>query len=221
MFQANNKVVNLEKTLNQTLVIGKNDNESQCNSKNDSLINPEFELDNTIQHDYNSKTLLTTSLCSSLIKEIEDILFIFNHIIPNSTIQKRMLSSENNLIQTALNIGYTNIIIIVVHLGHPVGITLIDLLQYVKIILTLTSVKYNEHGNIKDKIKTPFLVIDEHNESDKTQVFVQTFFKNILSNQSNTWGEDIMNIIHCDNCHAMKFVYSSIGLSFCLGLPIL
>jgi rRNA maturation protein Rpf1 len=174
------------------------------------------QIENALQ---NTKTLLTTSLSSvKLSVTAHDLLLIFNDIIPNSIILKRELISELKIVKTAMDQGFTNLLIINTQSGNPVGLTFFDLLIHRKTFVALSSFECFKYSNTVGKIEVPQLVINYDRNLNESQEFVLTFFSTILPKQCDhkTYDSNTININYCNDCESMKFEFNFIGLKFCM-----
>lgn len=111
--------------------------------------------------DYNIKTLITTSLTGTTVsQQIKDFLEYFKSFIPNSKVQNRLMCSTTHLVQTALGEGFDNILIINMHSDHPIGLTLMNLLQNSKIKISLKKLQFNVCKDVEDKYDIPKFTVD-------------------------------------------------------------
>lgn len=182
---------------------------------------PALCVNNQIENSvYCAKTLLTTGLSGiDVSKTVKDLLLIFNDIIPNSTILRRELVSEQSLVSSAMNHGYTNIIIINMQFGKPVGLTFFDLLAPFKTFATLTSFGCFKYENIVSKIEKPQLVMNYNKNLMKgSHELILQFFSTILPKKSGCEFNDAktINITYCNDCQSAKFEFNSAGLHFCM-----
>lgn len=165
------------------------------------------------------RTLLTTSLSSGLLNhKMEYFLSILNNIIPNSTVKERLLVSEMNLKRTALNDGYTHILIVALCLGYPAGLSCIDLINNFKIYADISSFACTKDVNISQFKEYPKLVIRCEQILNKFQDVLFYFFDSIFFKKSGENGNEV-HLISCENCQVIKFIYDAAGLSFCLMMP--
>jgi len=162
------------------------------------------------------KTMLTTSMSGVILGEAtKNILSILNRVIENSIIVGRSLMSENKLIDTARETGYSNIIIILMNLGYPVGISFIDLIHNLKLNVTVTSYECFNNKNAKDT----YLTTKSKQKLNKHQQFIFNFF----SKPGNL--NDCVNgiLFPCpDNWNDMKFTHNlgNLMISFIIKLPL-
>lgn len=176
------------------------------------------QIENAVQK---SKTLLTTSLTSlKLSKTAHDLISIFNDIIPNSTILKREFVSELTIVKTAMDQGYSNLLIINTKFGDPVGLTFFDLLIPFKTYVALSSLECYKYSNVMGKIEVPQLVINYNKYLNESQEFVLKFFSTIFPKQCDFKNDaNTINITYCDDCQLMKFEFNFVGLQFCISPP--
>jgi len=170
--------------------------------------------------DFNShrKTLLTTSLSGVILTDVmEDLLFILNHVIQNSMVKKRLLMSEKKLIESARETEYSNIIIITMSLGYPVGICFIDLTQNLKLNVPIIS-----YESINDKIaiinNNSYLATKNANQKlNELQEFIFNFF----SQPGNLFDLSTILFPCSDHDNDMKFTHSlnNLIISFIIKLP--
>ncbi|XP_025417025.1 uncharacterized protein LOC112688172 [Sipha flava] len=221
--KANTSVINLDESLNETikdLTLFGNISLIEID-EDESISGREFfavnnQIENALQ---NTKTLLTTSLSSvKLSVTAHDLLLIFNDIIPNSIILKRELISELKIVKTAMDQGFTNLLIINTQSGNPVGLTFFDLLIHRKTFVALSSFECFKYSNTVGKIEVPQLVINYDRNLNESQEFVLTFFSTILPKQCDhkTYDSNTININYCNDCESMKFEFNFIGLKFCM-----
>lgn len=163
------------------------------------------------------KTILTTSLSGvSLTAITENFLSILKHVIVNSIIEGRSFMSEKKLIDTARENRYTNIIIIHMNLGYPDGLSFIDLIQNLKLNVTVTSYKCVKNTNAINS-KNTYLTTKNDQKLNALQQFIFNFF----SNSEN--HNDVKRIFFpCpDNCNDMIFTHNlgNLMISFIIKLP--
>lgn len=229
--QANTSIVNLDESINNSAMM-----ENCIDLNNSSLdeINSDYSIANTsIIHldeslmknselkvnciDLKSyrKTMLTTSLSGVKLTSVtKNLLTIINDMIENSKIQDRSLMSENKLISTARDIGYTNILIIVMNFGYPIGISFIDLQQNLKLHVKVTSYKHFNNENAANINKNSCLTPKNEQKLNELHEFIFSFFSK--SEELNV--NKILFPCH-NNCNDMEFIHTSVGLSFTMILP--
>ncbi|CAI6343092.1 unnamed protein product [Macrosiphum euphorbiae] len=239
--QANTSIINLDESLKNNSVMPKNCtdlnnssfDETHDNSvldltpklpvfdANTSIINLDGSLmNNSAMMDLKShrKTMLTTSLSVILAEVTKNILSILNHVIENSIVVGRSLMSEKKLIDTARETGYSDIIIILMNLGHPVGISFIDLIHNLKLNVTITSFKCFNNINAINSNNT-YLSTKNEQKLNELQQFIFNFF----SKPGNL--NDYVNriLFPCpDNWNDMKFTHTlgNLMISFIIKLPL-
>eukprot|EP00102_Acyrthosiphon_pisum_P020631 XP_016657841.1 PREDICTED: uncharacterized protein LOC100573532 isoform X2 [Acyrthosiphon pisum] len=185
---------------------------------NTSIVNlDESLMNNSVMLDLKShrKTMLTTSLSGVIVAEVtENILSILNRVIENSIIIGRSLMSEKKLIDTARETGYSNIIIILMNLGYPVGISFIDLMHNLKLNVTVTLYKCFNNKNAINSKNTSYL-----NTKNEHQQFILNFFS-----KPGNLNDNVNRILFpCpDNCNDMKFTHNlgNLMISFIIKLPL-
>ncbi|XP_016657842.1 uncharacterized protein LOC100573532 isoform X2 [Acyrthosiphon pisum] len=213
--------INPSKTIKIHLQIGTNWKDTAAALKkqaNTSIVNlDESLMNNSVMLDLKShrKTMLTTSLSGVIVAEVtENILSILNRVIENSIIIGRSLMSEKKLIDTARETGYSNIIIILMNLGYPVGISFIDLMHNLKLNVTVTLYKCFNNKNAINSKNTSYL-----NTKNEHQQFILNFFS-----KPGNLNDNVNRILFpCpDNCNDMKFTHNlgNLMISFIIKLPL-
>jgi len=180
-------------------------------------MNSSLMTESCINLNSHRKTLLTTSLSGVILTEVmENFLSILNHVIKNSVVKKRLLMPEKNLIDIAKETGYSNMIIITMSLGYPVGICFIDLIQDLKLNVSITSY---ECINVKNSIasKNTYLTSKTKQKLNELQEFVFNFF----SHPENFYDVNTILFPCCHYDNDMKFTHSldNLFISFIIKLP--
>lgn len=216
----------MDETLNETLKV---EDPSSSNSIHfvESNLNDSFvEVSDILSSgemcfqkpSYNSKTLLTTSLSGVvLVPKIKNLLSIFNDMIPNSEVKMRFLISENKLMQLAAVEGFTNMVIINMQLGNPIGLYFIDIIKHIKMYVVLKSYECHDYEKLPFKIKAPLLVIKSIGKLNEFQEYVIHFFSEICKTHTKEINAEKMNF-ECNDSQ-IKFTYNLAGLHFCMITP--
>ncbi|XP_022174413.1 uncharacterized protein LOC111036626 [Myzus persicae] len=182
----------------------------------ESLMNSSEMMESCLDLKSCRKTMLTTSLSGIILTEVmENFLSILNHVIQNSIIQERSLMSEKKLIDSARETGYSNIIIITMSLGYPVGICFIDLKQNLKLSTSVTS--YKCFSDTKSISKNTCLTKKNKQKLNVVQEFIYSFF----TQPGNLCNVNTILFPCHDNCTDMKFTHTldNLMISFIIKLP--
>lgn len=124
--------------------------------------------------------------------------------------------SEKKLIESAKLSGYSNIIIITMSLGYPVGICFIDLIQNLKINLPITSYECINNKNTIINNNT-YLTKNAKQKLNEHQEFIFNFF----FQPGNLYDLSTILFPCSDSDNDMKFNHSlnNLSISFIIKLP--
>lgn len=212
----------LDKSISE-LKIGQIDEDSVIDLTSDvSSISRNFSIDNQEQNPRNTnvKVLLTTSLSGFLLSKIMgDFLFILNAIIPNSTIQKRLMISESNLISAAINENFTHVLVIIMRNNFPHELYFLNLLKNVKLAALTRSFNCCAFDDyIMDRNHTPRLSVIKPERLNKSQEFIYNYFSEIFpipeQKRNISCSIDDISVMTCSDDPQIKFNYKAASLSF-------